>query len=148
VDPADDRPCRHSALRRLCPRRIGDEVHQPALQTLNGTLAARDDRRRPAGDGVGDGLHGEDALKKAKPVGVSGAAVFSFIGSAPPAQLTDWVFQGNTSRTIVDITFPADTANGATVWVTAFWFNNRKQSGPATDPKSANLPGGSVSMAA
>ena len=30
----------------------------------------------------------------------------------------------------------------------AFWFNGRKQSGPACAPISANLPGGSVSMAA
>ena len=30
----------------------------------------------------------------------------------------------------------------------AFWFNGRKQSGPACAPVSTNLPGGSVSMAA
>jgi hypothetical protein len=35
---------------------------------------------------------------------------------------------------------------GAAVWITAFWFNPRKQSGPAAEPVSANLPGGSVSI--
>ncbi len=43
--------------------------------------------------------------------------------------------------------FPSTVAAGATVWLTAFWFNPRKESGIACDPISANLPG-AVSIAA
>ena len=83
-----------------------------------------------------------------KPAGVSGASVFSFVGATPPADLANWKFEGNTSRTGVDVLFPTSVASGATVWFTAFWFNPRKQQGPACDPVSANLPGGSVSTIA
>jgi hypothetical protein len=34
------------------------------------------------------------------------------------------------------------------VWLTAFWFNGRKQSGPACAPVGTNLPGGSVALGA
>jgi len=86
--------------------------------------------------------------RRGKPAGVSGAAIFSFVGASAPAALSDWTFEGNTGRTTVEIAFPPTVVNGATVWVTAFWFNPRKQAGPAADPVSANLPGGSVSAAA
>ena len=83
-----------------------------------------------------------------KPAGVSGASVFSFVGANPPAELSGWKFEGNTGRTTIDVLFPTSVASGATVWFTAFWFNPRKQQGPACDPVSANLPGGSVSTIA
>lgn len=89
--------------------------------------------------------------RRGKPAGVSGAAVFSFVGTgtgAPPADLSNWKFEGNTGRTTVGIVFPSSVASGATAWVIAYWFNPRKQAGPASDPISANLPGGSVSLAA
>jgi hypothetical protein len=47
----------------------------------------------------------------------------------------------------VDVLFPATVASGATVWLSAFWFNPRKQPGPACDPVSANLPGGGAMAA-
>jgi hypothetical protein len=86
--------------------------------------------------------------RRGKPLGVIGASVFSHVGATPPAELSAWKFEGNTGRTTVDVVFPSSVASGATVWLTAFWFNPRKQSGPACDPVSANLPGGSVSQAA
>jgi hypothetical protein len=79
---------------------------------------------------------------------VIGAAVFSFVGATPPADLSAWKFEGNTGRTRIDVALPSGVANGATVWFIARWFNPRKQNGPVGDPVSANLPGGSVSMAA
>jgi hypothetical protein len=85
--------------------------------------------------------------RRGKPAGVAGASIFTHIGATPPAEITDWVFQGNTGRTTGSIDFPPTTAPGATVWVTAFWFNNRKASGPAADPISANLPGNGVTLA-
>jgi hypothetical protein len=86
--------------------------------------------------------------KRGKPAGVSGASVFSYAGATAPADISAWKFEGNTSKTAVEVAFPNTTAAGATVWLTAFWFNPRKQSGPACSPVNTNLQGGSVSLAA
>jgi hypothetical protein len=88
------------------------------------------------------------SAKRGKPPGVSGAAVFSYVGATAPADISSWKFEGNTGRTNVEIVFPSTVAAGAQVWLTAFWFNGRKQSGPACAPVSTNIQGGSVSMAA
>lgn len=95
--------------------------------------------RLRAGEGAGRG----------KPAGTIGASIFSFVGEEAPTDIGQWKFEGSTGRvTSVDVTFANTLAPGACVWFTAFWFNGRKQSGPASAPISANLPGGSVSMAA
>jgi hypothetical protein len=86
--------------------------------------------------------------KRGKPAGVLGANVFSHVGATPPTDIGAWKFEGGTGRVTVDVVFPNTLAAGTTVWLTAFWFNGRKQSGPACAPVSCNLPGGSVSMAA
>lgn len=94
-------------------------------------------------------LRDADGASRGKPAGTSGASVFSFVGATPPGDLTAWTFEGNTGRVNkIDVVFPSTVASGAKVWLTAFWFNGRKQSGPSTLPVSANLPGGGVSMAA
>ena len=81
--------------------------------------------------------------------GCSGDSVFSFIGETAPTDITKWVFQGNTGRVNkIEIPFPPTLAAGSKVWITSFYFNGRKQSGPATPPVSINVPGGGVSMAA
>jgi len=90
----------------------------------------------------------DNPLKRGKPAGVSGAAVFSHVGDTAPAELSDWTFEGNTGRTSMAVTFPATAAPGATVWLAAFWFNPRKQAGPVSDAIRINLPGGSVTLAA
>jgi hypothetical protein len=86
--------------------------------------------------------------KRGKPPGVSGASVFSFVGTDAPTDIGAWKFEGNTGRTVIDVAFANTIAAGAKVWLTAFWFNGRKQSGPACAPVATNLQGGSVSMAA
>ncbi len=88
----------------------------------------------------------ESLEKRGKPAGVAGASVFSFVGDTPPSNLVEWNFQGNIGRTTMDITFPSSLPPGTKVWITAFWFNGRKQAGPNCAPESANLPGGSVSQ--
>jgi hypothetical protein len=94
-------------------------------------------------------LHDASGSGRGKAAGTSGASVFSFVGTTPPTDITAWKFEGNTGRvTKIDIAFPTTITAGATVWFTAFWFNGRKQSGPASTPISTNMPGGSVSMAA
>ena len=93
-------------------------------------------------------LHTSDSTKRARPAGTIGASVLSFVGESAPADVSAWKWEGNTSLTRTNISFPPSVPSGATVWFTAVWFNNRKQTSPMAQPKSANLPGGSVSMAA
>ena len=88
-----------------------------------------------------------DASRRGKPVGVNGAAVFSFVGATPPSGTSTWKFEGNTGKTLVDVTFPDSVAPGAQVWLCAFWFNQSKQSGPACDPMSTNVQFGSAMAA-
>ena len=86
--------------------------------------------------------------KRGKPPGVSGASVFSFVGAAPSPDMSKWKFEGNTGRSKNQAQFPSTLPGGTTMWLTAFWFNGRKQSGPACNPVATNLQGGTVSMAA
>jgi hypothetical protein len=88
-----------------------------------------------------------DSSRRGKPAGVDGASVFSFIGAAPPNEESAWTFQGVTARTSLDIIFPPGTPPGARVWFTAFWFNQRKERGPASTPVGTNIPGGSAMAA-
>lgn len=50
-------------------------------------------------------LHGDEVLKRAKPAGCKGAAVFSAVGSAP-SDPAAWKFEGNTTKTVFDVEFP------------------------------------------
>lgn len=86
---------------------------------------------------------------KRRASGTIGASVFSFVGAEAPADLSLFKFEGNTGKTQVDVTFPVTVTPGTTVWLTAFWFNGSKQSGPASSPISALVNyGGSMPIAA
>lgn len=85
--------------------------------------------------------------RRGKPVGVVGATVLLFVGETPtspvpPADPSAWVFLVNTSKTIVDLDIPASVPAGAKLWLTAFWFNNRKQASPAATPQSTRISDG------
>lgn len=82
--------------------------------------------------------------RRARPAGAVGASVFSAVAATPPTTEAAWTFEGVTSKELVDVVFPAETAAGAKVWFTAFWFNNRKESSPAATPVGTNLPGGAA----
>lgn len=92
-------------------------------------------------------LHEDGSNRRGKPAGVSGAAVYSFVGAAAPTEESEWNFEGITGKTEQNITFPGSVAPGARVWFTAFWFSNRKQHGPAATPVGCNIPG-NAAMAA
>lgn len=79
------------------------------------------------------------STRRGKPDGVAGASVFSHIGAFPPPSLSEWMYEGNTTRPEMDITFPPDTAPGAKVWLTAYWYNPRAQRGPAAMPVSMHI---------
>jgi hypothetical protein len=90
--------------------------------------------------------------RRGRPDGVAGANIYTFVGATaggPPADLSDWRFEGHSNRTVVDVAFGPATAPGATVWFQAAWYNPRGQAGPASMPVSANVPGvGAVAEAA
>lgn len=94
-------------------------------------------------------LHGTTSSStRGRPAGAIGATICSFVGPTPPADMSQWMLQGNVGKSVTDFAFPTTVAGGSTVWFTAFWFNGRKQSGPACAPVSTCLQGGSVQMAA
>jgi hypothetical protein len=76
----------------------------------------------------------ENPENRGKPAGVVGAAVFTFVGENPPADIKSWQFQGNFTRTADQVEFPTSVAPASKVWLTAYWFNTKGESGPATEP--------------
>lgn len=93
-------------------------------------------------------LHDAGGTRRGKPAGVNGAAVLSFTGATPPADISDWKLEGLASKTVFDIVFPGALAPGATVWLSSYWFNERKQAGPACTPVSVTFGAASGAMAA
>lgn len=91
-------------------------------------------------------LHGVGTDRRGKPAGVAGAAVYSYVGATPPSDPRAYTAEGSTTRASFDVTFPATVPAGSQVWLTAYWFNPRQQSGPACTPVSAYVAGG-VAMA-
>ena len=88
------------------------------------------------------------SANRGKPPGTSGASLFSYVGATAPADVSGWTFEGNTGKTNLTVSFANTLVPGTKVWISAFWFNGSKKSGPVSAPVSANLPGGSMSMAA
>jgi hypothetical protein len=87
------------------------------------------------------------ASERARLKGTIAAQVFYFPGESPPAELDGWRFLGNVGRANVTFSIPADVAPGTKVWLTSFWINSRKESGPLSEPISTYI-GGGVSQAA
>ena len=81
--------------------------------------------------------------RRAKPDGVAGAAIFTFVGATPPQILTEWVAWGVTGKTMNDIEFDPALPAGTKVWFTAFYYNSAG-SGPGAEPVSTVLAGGST----
>ena len=88
-------------------------------------------------------LRQRHALPPGPPAGLDWDRTSSVL-SAPPRGDGRPRFQGGTGKLVMDVTFDPWLAPGAKVWFTAFFFNRRKESGPAATPISANLPGGSA----
>jgi hypothetical protein len=87
--------------------------------------------------------------RKRMPLGVDGATVMSFVGATAPEDVFAFKYEGSTSRTTFDVLFPESAAPGTQVWLTAFFFNERKQNGPACAAVGAIVNyGGTMPMAA
>ena len=87
--------------------------------------------------------------RKRMPAGCNGATVMSYVGATAPTNPAAYKYEGSTSKVTVDILFPESVAPGTQVWLTAFFFNERKQNGPACTAVGAIINyGGSMPMAA
>jgi hypothetical protein len=80
-----------------------------------------------------------DTTRRGKPAHVLGAALFVADGDQPPANLTDWTFKGNTTRTTAKLNFDPSLPPGTKVWLTAYWFSPRAANGPACQPVYTHL---------
>jgi hypothetical protein len=76
----------------------------------------------------------QDLTSKARPAGTIGAMILSHIGPTPPENVRDWTLEGATGDLTIDVLFPESTEPGTKVWLTSYWFNARKASGPACNP--------------
>jgi hypothetical protein len=131
----------------LSPRNAGRAapVARPAAAPLVGI-------RGVTGRTIRLRLCATDPPRRGRPPGVLGAVLFSYAlppaplaaapAAVPPADLAEWRFAGHATRTVVDVTFPADLPPGTEVWLTARWLNPRLQPGPAARPVSTHLGGG------
>jgi hypothetical protein len=89
----------------------------------------------------------DNPTRRGKPADVDGATVFSFVGAAAPTDANDWQFEFNTARASAEVTFPGTLTLGTKVWITAFWFNARKERGPLATPLGVTLLGGAPGVA-
>lgn len=81
---------------------------------------------------------------KRRPLYTAGISVFSYVGDTPPMHATDFKFEGVTGHTTISVEIPPTVPVGSTVYFTCFYFNNRKESGPAATPISATVGAGST----
>jgi hypothetical protein len=82
-----------------------------------------------------------DGTRRGKPANAASATVLAYFGVNPPINAGDWKFIANVTRTTLDVPFPPSTT-GDTVWITAFWNNDRGEAGFASQPISISLPAG------
>lgn len=90
-------------------------------------------------------LHdGSSGSKRSRPAGVQGARIYTHIGPTAPALIEDYEFQGQATKTLVDVDYPAETPAGTVVWFTACWYTARGLTSQACPPISAILAGGAM----
>ena len=85
---------------------------------------------------------------QAKPLGVAGAMVFTYVGAEPPAVIAQWRLEGQVTRMTFEKEFDAAVAPGSLVWFSAYWYYPRGQNGPVSTPISTNTQFGGISHAA
>lgn len=81
--------------------------------------------------------------RRARPAKVACMYVFSWIGTTnPPADITQWSWQGSVTKNPVRVAFSPDTPANAQVWFTSAFVNTRQQPGPLSAPITTNIAGG------
>jgi hypothetical protein len=126
-------------VRDVEPTPVPRPADAPAVEILNNTARTVTLRVFDA----------RETGRRGKPDGIKGATVFTFVGEEPPTNIELWQFNQNTTKPYrVTVTFPESVAEGAKVWIAAFWFNPTAQSGPLSEPVSTRVIGGLVKAAA
>lgn len=93
-------------------------------------------------------VHGPNTTRRGLPDGCDGIAVFSFVGEICPTDPSKFSFEANTTKMQFNIQFPESVVPGSTVWITAMFFNERKQSGVAANPISTKINFGGMQQTA
>lgn len=84
----------------------------------------------------------ENPSRRGKPDGVQGATILYHVGETAPSDPALWVFSMNTSSTLFNVEIPMTVEPGSKVWLTAFWFNARKESSQAASAESTSISDG------
>jgi hypothetical protein len=89
--------------------------------------------------------------KRRKPRGASSAIIFSYVCDAgvvggPPANIREWSFAGQTTRTIARVAFDARLEPGTRVWLSACWVNSKGKEGRPCEPVMTYVGGGGSMM--
>jgi hypothetical protein len=79
----------------------------------------------------------QSSKTKGKPSKVEGANIMVAYGELPTT-VTGWSFAQTTGKSKTTIVLDA-VDEATTAYITAFWFNGRKATGPAANPVSVNL---------
>ena len=85
--------------------------------------------------------------RRGRAPGVAGITVVTYVGAEKSENPADYALQGVTSKSVIDVTFPASVPAGATVWISAYYFNAKCEAGMAAVPVSTNLQGGGLQAA-
>jgi hypothetical protein len=110
------------------PTPIGVPTEMPVLRVgvVNGRVLDLEVRRT-------------DGTTRRKPAGVRSVWLYSFVGEDPSPELSNWRFQGGSTRSDPQVVFPETVTPGTTVWLTAQWVNPRDQPGPACAPVKTHI---------
>ncbi|MGN6506329.1 MAG: hypothetical protein ACTHM6_12280 [Tepidisphaeraceae bacterium] len=127
---------------------VTDDMLASAKLTVRSTARTKPDMPLQPVVGV-TRINGRDAFieimkaqgSRGKPARVESATIMIATGDTCPMSMDGFSYYTTTGDTKVTLSFPpSDT--GTTVWVTAFWTNTAKVSGPSCTPIPVQLPAG------
>jgi hypothetical protein len=72
--------------------------------------------------------------------------IWSFVGDVPPANVGDWKFAGQTTRTINRVAFDGRLAPGTKVWLAARWRNGVGTMSAPCEPVMTHVGAGGPMM--
>ncbi len=82
---------------------------------------------------------------KRKPDRATAAAIFMHFGETSPANIDQWQFHSNQSKTTFIIDFKKYITPGQRIWFIAYWISARAEKGPISNCTFVRLAGGEAS---
>lgn len=98
-----------------------------------------------SGNNVDVLVHAGGDNRRGKPARVAYIGIFAYIGEEPTLEFNKWTLMGTLGRTKTTVAFDATLAPGTKVWLSACYFNTRKEAGQLCNPVGVNLQGGAMS---